>query len=94
LELKEYLGHIMAKKDFLSHGLFDKEHYEGLLVSARPEGGYNIGIQLGQDRVIKVDEADFSNVRNKIYEWAPQVSSIQKRYGESADLQNYGGVKD
>lgn len=82
----------MDKKDFLSRGLFDKEHYEGLLISAKAGGGYNIGIQLGHDRVLKVDEAGEENVREKIYEWAPQVLPIQKEWGEPADLQNYDGL--
>lgn len=82
----------MDKKDFLSQGLFDKEHYEGLLISAKDGGGYNIGIQLDHDRVLKVDEARDDNVRDKIYEWAPQVLSIQKKWGEPADLQNYDGL--
>lgn len=87
--IKQNLGKVMNKKEFLSHGLFDKEHYEGLLVSARDEGGYNIGIQIDHDRVLKVDEADDENVRSKIYEWAPRVFPIQQAYGHKSDLQNY-----
>lgn len=92
--MKENLGHVMNKKDFLSQGLFDKEHYEGLLISANEWGGYNIGIQLDHDKVLKVDEASEEDVRAKIYEWAPQVNSIQSKWGEPADLQNYDGLHD
>ncbi|MGE5397321.1 MAG: hypothetical protein ACM3MK_07275 [Chitinophagales bacterium] len=86
-------GRIMDKEDFLSDGIFNKEHYEGLLVSANSDGTYSIGIQISQDKVIKVDEADPNQVRNKIYEWAPQILTIQKEYGAKADLQNYDGLQ-
>ncbi|MGE5415620.1 MAG: hypothetical protein ACM3UZ_02420 [Acidobacteriota bacterium] len=88
----EYDGsQIMSKKDFLSHGLYDKEPYESFLVSARPDGRYNIGIQLTQDRVLKVDEARADEVRDKIMQWTPHIPDIQREWGEPADLQNYDG---
>ncbi|MGE5422848.1 MAG: hypothetical protein ACM3QW_06270 [Ignavibacteriales bacterium] len=92
--MKDNMGHVMDKEDFLSHGVYDKEYNEGILISANEKGGYNIGIQLGQDKVLKVDEVSADEVRAKVYEWAPQVVPIQSRWGEPADLQNYDGLHD
>ncbi len=85
------LGPIIDKRDFLSDGTFDKEPYESLLISARPDGKFDIGIQLTEDKVLKVDEAFSEEVRDKITQWAPQITAIQKQWGEKADLQNYDG---
>ncbi|MGE5544757.1 MAG: hypothetical protein ACM3UW_07275 [Bacillota bacterium] len=89
--MKKIMGPIMDKKDFMSHGVFDKEPYEGLLISARPDGKLDIGIQLTQDTVLKVDEAYGEEVRDKIAQWTPQILAIQKQWGETPDLQNYDG---
>ncbi|MGE5372612.1 MAG: hypothetical protein ACM3QZ_11550 [Solirubrobacterales bacterium] len=86
---------IMSKSEFLSHGGYDKEQYEGLLVSSMPDGsGYQIGIQLSEDKVMKVDEVSEENVRDKVYEWAPQVPVIQYQHkAEKPDIQNYDGLQ-
>ena len=36
--MRKPLGSVMDKKDFMSDGIFDKEPYEGLLISARSDG--------------------------------------------------------
>ena len=64
---------------------------KSLLISARPDGKFDIGIQLTEDKVLKVDEAFSEEVRDKITQWAPQITAIQKQWGEKADLQNYDG---
>lgn len=87
--MKKELGPVMDKQDFLSGGVFDKEPYEGLLVSARSDGRLDIGIQLTQDTVMKVDEAYGEEVRDKIARWTPQIPAIQNQWGEKPDLQNY-----
>lgn len=89
--MKKAMGPIMDKKDFLSDGVFDKEPYEGLLISARSDGKLDIGVQLSQDTVLKVDEAYGEEVREKIAQWTPQILTIQKQWGEKPDLQNYDG---
>jgi hypothetical protein len=89
--MEQNLGPVMDKKDFLSDGVFDKEPYEGLLISARSDGKLDIGIQLTQDKVLKVDEAYGEEVREKIAKWTPHIPTIQKQWGENPDLQNYDG---
>lgn len=89
--MRKELGPVMDKKDFMSDGVFDKEPYEGLLISARPDGKLDIGIQLTQDTVLKVDEAYGEEIRDKIAHWTPQILAIQRQWGESPDLQNYDG---
>lgn len=79
---------IMDKKDFLSDGVFDKESYEGLMISAREDGILQIGIQLEEDKVLKVDEARGEDVRQKLAEWAPQIGAIQKKWKENASSDN------
>lgn len=71
---------IMDKQEFLKEGLFQKEPYEGLLVNAKSDGGYNIGIQLEENTVLKVDEATEEDVRDKIYQWSAEVSNIQRNW--------------
>jgi hypothetical protein len=88
--MKKRLGPVMDKKDFMSEGIFDKEPNEGLLISARSDGRLNIGIQLTEDKVLKVDEAYGEEVRDKIAQWAPQIQSIQKEWGSKPDTSSYG----
>jgi hypothetical protein len=88
--MKDKKGQVMSKDSFLSGGLYSKEQYEGLLVSSDMEQGcYNIGVQLGEDRVLVVDQAMESNVRERIQTWVPQVQDIQNKYNVKNDLENY-----
>lgn len=86
-------GSTMSKKDFLSLGQYNKEPYEGLLVSSMAEGGYHIGVQINQDTVLKVDEADENSVREKLAQWTPRINEIQRQHGTAADLQNYDNIR-
>lgn len=88
--MQDKKGEIISKREFLAHGSYAKEQYEGLLVSSDiQQGCYNIGVQLGEDRVLIVDQAREDNVRERIQSWAPQVHFIQKRHGVRSDLENY-----
>ena len=88
--MKDKKGQVMSKDSFLSGGLYSKEQYEGLLVSSDMEQVcYNIGVQLGEDRVLVVDQAMESNVRERIQTWVPQVQDIQNKYNVKNDLENY-----
>ena len=89
--MRKPLGSVMDKKEFMSDGMFYKEPYELLLISARSDGKLDIGIQLTQDTVLKVDEAYGEEIRDKIAHWTPQILAIQRQWGESPDLQNYDG---
>lgn len=88
--MKDKKGQVMSKDSFLSGGMYSKEQYEGLLVSSDMEQGcYNIGVQLGEDQVLVVDQAKESNVRERIQTWVPQVQEIQKKYNVKNNLENY-----
>jgi len=74
-------GQVMDKKEFLKNGLYAKEQYEGLLVSADTNANlYNFGVQLTDDKVLFVDQVDESRVRERIQNWAPQINRIQREY--------------
>lgn len=88
--MQDKRGKIVSKNEFLSQGSFAKEQYEGLLVSSdAKQDCYNIGVQLGEDKVLIVDHAHEGNVRERIQNWASQIQDIQKKHGVQGDLQNY-----
>ena len=83
-------GKVVSKQEFLRDGLYDKEQYEGLLVSADSASGwYNIGVQLGENKVLVVDQVKDTNIRERIQGWMPQVSDLQKQYNVRNDSENY-----
>jgi hypothetical protein len=83
-------GQIVSKKEFLAHGSYAKEQYEGLLVAADArQDCYNIGVQLDEDRVLVVEKTDPRYVRERIQAVVPQIYEIQKSHGAHIDLQNY-----
>lgn len=83
-------GKIMSKGDFLQNSLYAKEEYEGLLVSAdSSKGVYNIGIELGDNQILLIDQAKDSEVHERVHMWMPQIQEIQRRYGDGGDLANY-----
>ncbi|MGI6120451.1 MAG: hypothetical protein ACOYIB_07815, partial [Desulfosporosinus sp.] len=70
---------------------YTKETYEGILVSADTNNNkYKIGIQLGENLVLQVDEVNDTEIRNSLREWAPRVNIIQEQYGIKNDPENYG----
>ncbi|HEX3012162.1 MAG TPA: hypothetical protein VHQ70_09065 [Syntrophomonadaceae bacterium] len=88
--MQDKKGKIISKKEFLAHGSYAKEQYEGLLVGAdSQENCYNIGVQLDEDRILVVEQTHPNNIRERIQAWAPQIYDIQKSYGVQNDLQNY-----
>ncbi|MEN6461245.1 MAG: hypothetical protein ABFC94_07760, partial [Syntrophomonas sp.] len=65
---------IMSKEQFLKNGSYAKEEYEGLIVGSDDKQGlYNIGVQLGEDRILVVDRARDNNIHEKLQEWVPQI---------------------
>lgn len=83
-------GKVVSKTEFLRDGLWSKEQYEGLLVSAdRSTGLYNIGVQLGENEVLVVDQTKADSIRERIQGWAPQINDIQRKHGVDINLQNY-----
>lgn len=83
-------GKVVSKTEFLRDGLWSKEQYEGLLVSAdRSSGLYNIGVQLSDNEVLVVDQTKSDSIRERIQGWAPQVYEIQRNHGVDIDLEAY-----
>ncbi len=79
--MEDKKGIIVNKDDFTNNSHYIKEHYEGLLIGSDIEqGGYNIGVQLDDHRILIVDQAKESNVRERIQVWGPQVQEIQKKH--------------
>lgn len=88
--MQDKRGKIVSKDEFLSQGSYAKEQYEGLLVGAdTSQDCYNIGVQLGENKVLVVDRARQDNIRERIQTWVPQIQDIQKKHGVQGDLQNY-----
>jgi len=82
-------GKVLSKKEFMKDG-FTKEYDEGLLVSANmDQSAYNIGVQLSEDQVLVVDQADESRVRERIAAWAPKVQEIQRQHNVKRDRPNF-----
>lgn len=81
---------IMSKEQFLKNGSYAKEEYEGLIVGSDDKQGlYNIGVQLGEDRILVVDRARDNNIHEKLQEWVPQIQEIQRKHHVANDLENY-----
>ena len=80
--MRFHKGQIVDKSDFIVKDGFSKEYYEGLLIASDASlNGYNIGIQLSEDKVLVVDRTDAENARETVDRWAPQVDQIQREYG-------------
>lgn len=83
-------GRIVNKSEFLKHGEYAKEQYEGLLVSSDAEQGrYNIGVQLDDNRVLVVDFSNETQIRDKVLNWSSQIADIQRRCQADSSSQNY-----
>lgn len=88
--MKDKKGKVMSKDVFLQDGLYAKEEYEGLIVSTDMEQGcYNIGVEIGSDKVLVVDQVKDSEVHERVHSWVPHIQEIQRKYGSDNDLQNY-----
>lgn len=85
-------GQILSREEFISKGQYGKEQYEGLLVcSDQAQGCYNIGVELGNNRILVVDQAKETNIRERIQLWASQIDNIQREYHTRNELHNYSG---
>lgn len=61
-------------------GLLSKGRIEGLLVRSDENGYYNIGIQINDREVVKVDTALEDNAMEKIQYWGERVKQVQTQY--------------
>lgn len=83
-------GMVMNRASFLESGLWSKEEYEGLVVSGdtNPDR-YNIGIEIGNDLILVVDQVMDNEVRQKVRSWSGEIANIQRQYGYEHQLHNY-----
>lgn len=76
-------GKVMSKEEFMQNSGYVKEEYEGLLVSADTVSGlYNIGLEIGQDKVLLLAQAGEDDIHQKYHELVPGVAEIQAMYTE------------
>lgn len=87
--MHENKGKIMSKSEFLKNGEFGKEEYEGLLVASDTQKGlYNIGVDLGDDKVLLIEQVDDTNVHERYHELIPKIQEIKRQYGVQDDQMN------
>lgn len=85
-------GKLMSKDAFLHNGLYTKEPYAGIMASADSENNqYKIGVQLGENQVLLVDQVNDSNkeVQESLRTWVPRVNEIQTQYAVKTDPKNH-----
>jgi hypothetical protein len=88
--MQDKKGSIVNKKDFIKNGIFNKEEYEGLIVSSDlQQGCYKLGVQLAEDRVLFVDQATDSDIHQKLETWVPQIQNIQRQHNVKNNSGNY-----
>lgn len=76
-------GKVMSKGEFMQNSGYAKEEYEGLLVSLDTVSGlYNIGLEIGEDKVLLLAQADEEDIHQKYHELVPKVAEIQAMYAE------------
>ncbi|HNX28384.1 MAG TPA: hypothetical protein PKN87_03100 [Syntrophomonadaceae bacterium] len=82
---------VMSMDEF-NIGLLEKDQIPGLMIRSDENGYYQIGIQINDTEVVKVDSAAEDDAVKKIQYWAEKVSAIQDRYKErEPKLKLFGG---
>ena len=66
--------------DEFSIGLLEKDRVDGLLIRCDENGYYNIGIQINDKEVVKVDSAVEDDAMRKIQYWAERVEQVRQQY--------------
>ncbi len=83
-------GQLISKQDFLSQGEWAREYYEGLLVVNHGTQGYDLGVELDNDQILKVDRASSDEVKERVQYWGARIEDIRREYG----ARNVLGEKD
>ena len=78
-DVEKYETPIMSMDEF-KIGLLEKDRVPGLLIRSDENGYYNIGIQINDNEVIKVDSALEDNAISRISYWSDKVEKIQQLY--------------
>jgi hypothetical protein len=72
---------VVSKRDFLGQGDWSREYYEGLLVVNHGEQGYDLGVELEGEQVLKVDRASADEIKDRVQYWGARLEDIRKEYG-------------
>jgi hypothetical protein len=81
--VEKYETPIMSMDEF-KIGLLEKDRIPGLLIRSDENGYYNIGIQINDNEVVKVDSALEDNAISRISYWSDKVEKIQNLYKNQA----------
>ena len=82
-DVEKYETPIMSMDEF-KIGLLEKDRVPGLLIRSDENGYYNIGIQINDNEVVKVDSALEDNAISRISYWSDKVERIQNLYKNQA----------
>jgi hypothetical protein len=82
-DVEKYETPIMSMDEF-KIGLLEKDRIPGLLIRSDENGYYNIGIQINDNEVVKVDSALEDNAISRISYWSDKVEKIQNLYKNQA----------
>lgn len=80
--VEKYETPIMSMDEF-KIGLLEKDRIPGLLIRSDHNGYYNIGIQINEDEVVKVESALEDDAMRKIVFWSDRVEQIQGLYNKN-----------
>lgn len=74
--------------------LFILHNYMDSTVSGDPnQGRYNIAIEIGDDKVLVVDQVKDNEVEEKVRSWSSEIANIQRQYGYEPQMGNYSRSK-
>lgn len=79
VEERSHQDPIMKMEEF-NIGLLEKDRVPGLLIRFDENGFYNIGIQISDSEVVKVDSATENDAIYKIQHWADKVNEVQDQH--------------
>ena len=86
-----YQTPIMSMVEF-NIGLLKKDQFPGLLIRSDEDGVNNIGIQINDTEVVKVDSAVENDAMRRAEYWKDHISEIQERYKDrKPGLKLFGG---
>ncbi|MGF7185414.1 hypothetical protein GGQ84_001503 [Desulfitispora alkaliphila] len=71
--------HIMKKADFIGEWPVVKEGANGIVVT-KAGTNYDVGIEVDEDTVVKVDSADEREIDQTIEELIPKVEAYKERF--------------
>ena len=74
-------GQLVSKQEFLGQGEWAREYYEGLLVVNHGTQGYDLGVELDNDQILKVDRASADEVKERVQYWGARIEDIRREHG-------------